>query len=139
MAEPSGLWQGAQLTSSQVRVRSLIEPVPCWFHIGDFGTESRSSGSPLRYPISVQYASWFLPPGPEVWLRYLALVPMGCTRSRFLWHCLHWFILGVMKSYSCTFPSSSIHLTGVLAPTTARRASAFSISHRCGTATHPLV
>src|SRR5438045_1739429 len=97
-AGPSGLWQWAQLISSQARART--SSVPLW---GSSQTASRGAsagdGAPTIAPRRLQWVSWFSVPSryAKSRLRCRAFRPIGIINSPVLWQPLHWLLLGMMS------------------------------------------
>src|SRR5208337_1211834 len=96
-AGPSGLWQWAQLISSQARARASSVPLLGSSQTANFGAWA-AGGAPESAPWRVQCSSWFSTPEEYAKSRFrcLALGPIGVTVSPALWHPLHWLALGMM-------------------------------------------
>jgi hypothetical protein len=96
-AAPAGLWQWAQLASSQARARWATVPVD-----GSFQTAMRGAcvgcGAPSKMPILVQCSSWFSGPVAysNVRLSPRAVGPIGCMTLAFSWQPMHWFVFGTL-------------------------------------------
>src|SRR5690349_20251233 len=103
-AAPLGLWQCAQLMSSQPRARASRSPVVGSSNTGAFGHVVGSAGAPTRTPLAIRSSSW--------WSRLMwrTLGPSGVTRSSCsAWQFLHWFLLGTTYALVRGVLSSWIH------------------------------